>query len=102
MVIIDTEAIHTVRIRYCACDQSDHANNLEQLLRNGWYPATTVDPATCATFAALELYRLLNVVGNINVHDFVPSLERNTDACNTQDVPVSFCQVFVLGESLSD
>ncbi|KAJ7829911.1 hypothetical protein B0H13DRAFT_1655417 [Mycena leptocephala] len=87
MVIIDTEAIHTVRIRYCTCDQSDHANNLEQLLCNGWYPATTVDPATCATFAALELYRLLNVVGNINIHDFVHSLERNTDACKTQDVP---------------
>ncbi|KAJ7790270.1 hypothetical protein B0H13DRAFT_2245702 [Mycena leptocephala] len=70
MVVMDTEYIHTVRYRYCACDMSDRASNLDQLLRSGWYLATTVDPATCATFASLELFRLLNVVRNINVHDF--------------------------------
>jgi hypothetical protein len=89
MVVMDTQAIHTVHFRYCACDNSDHAGNLEQLLRNGWYPATTVDPATCATFAALDLYRLLNVVGNINVHDFVGTLERRTSASQVNSVPVS-------------
>ncbi|KAF7316401.1 CxC2 domain-containing protein [Mycena indigotica] len=47
-----------------------------QLLDNAWYPATTVTPATCATFRALELFRLLSVVGNMNAHDFVGSLER--------------------------
>jgi hypothetical protein len=89
MVVIDSQAIHTVRFQYCGCDNSDHANNLEQLLRNSWYPATTVDPATCATFAALELFRLLNVIGNINVHDFVKAVERQTDACQVHNVPVS-------------
>ncbi|KAJ6501536.1 hypothetical protein C8R47DRAFT_1211112 [Mycena vitilis] len=87
MVVMDTDYIHTVEYRYCACDKSDHASNLKQLLRNGWYPATTVDPATCATFAALELFRLLNVVGNINVHDFVGTLERLTNATETGSVP---------------
>ncbi|KAJ7197993.1 hypothetical protein GGX14DRAFT_374552 [Mycena pura] len=87
MVVMDTEFIHTVKYRYCACDNSDYAQNLEQLLRNGWYPATTVDPATCATFASLELFRLLNVVGNINVHDFVGTLERRTSASLVDSVP---------------
>ncbi|KAJ7847056.1 hypothetical protein B0H13DRAFT_2362609 [Mycena leptocephala] len=87
MVVMDTQRIHTVHYRYCACDNSDYAQNLEQLLRNGWYPATTVDPATCATFAALELFRLLNVVGNINVHDFVGTLERRTNASQVNSVP---------------
>ncbi|KAJ7934588.1 hypothetical protein B0H13DRAFT_1855184 [Mycena leptocephala] len=77
MVVMDTEHIHTL----------DHAGNLEQLLRNGWYPATTVDPATCATFASLELFRLLNVVGNINVHDFVGTLEQRTNATELKLVP---------------
>jgi hypothetical protein len=86
---MDTQSIHTVRFRYCACDNSDHAANLEQLLRNGWFPATTVDPATCATFASLELFRLLNVVGNINIHDFVGTLERRTSAAQVNSVPVS-------------
>ncbi|KAJ6451528.1 hypothetical protein C8R47DRAFT_1229790 [Mycena vitilis] len=87
MVVIDTEYIHTVQYRFCACDKSDCAGNLEQFLRNGWYPATTGDPKTCSTFASLELFRLLNVVGNINVHDFVGTLERRTDALKPGSVP---------------
>ncbi|KAJ7774635.1 hypothetical protein DFH07DRAFT_732672 [Mycena maculata] len=89
MVVIDTNYIHTVRFRYCGCDNWDNAQNLEQLLRNDWYPATTVDPATCATFAALELFRLLNVIGNVNGHNFVRTLEQLTDACDVKGVPVS-------------
>ncbi|KAJ7149525.1 hypothetical protein C8R43DRAFT_1128520 [Mycena crocata] len=53
----------------------------------GWYPATTINPATCATFEVLDLYRLLNVIGNINVHDFVAALERLTDATRVTAVP---------------
>ncbi|KAJ7046287.1 hypothetical protein C8F04DRAFT_1173231 [Mycena alexandri] len=87
MVVMDVSGIYTVEYRWCGCDNSDHANELEQLLRNGWYPATTVDPSTCATFAALELFRLLNVVGNVNVHDFVGVLERETDASKVTKVP---------------
>ncbi|KAJ7734685.1 hypothetical protein B0H16DRAFT_1664977 [Mycena metata] len=41
MAVMDTEAIHTVQYRYCGCDKADRANNLEQLMRNEWYPATT-------------------------------------------------------------
>ncbi|KAK7027809.1 CxC2 domain-containing protein [Favolaschia claudopus] len=41
MVVMHFPNIHTVRYRYCGCDVSDRANNLQQLLRNGWYPATT-------------------------------------------------------------
>ncbi|KAJ6463803.1 hypothetical protein C8R47DRAFT_1224959 [Mycena vitilis] len=87
MVVMDTEYIHTVNYRFCGCDKADHAGNLEQLLRSGWYPATTVDPDTCATFPSLELFRLLNVVGNINVHDFVGTLERRTNALEVKSVP---------------
>ncbi|KAJ7715173.1 hypothetical protein DFH07DRAFT_872702 [Mycena maculata] len=90
MVVLDVGHIHTVKFRYFACDSSDTAQNLEQLLRNNWYPATTVDPATCATLASLDLFRLLNVVGNINVHDFVGALEQSTNACDVKGVPVSF------------
>ncbi|KAJ7456847.1 hypothetical protein B0H11DRAFT_2243727 [Mycena galericulata] len=44
----------------------------------------TSDPSTCATFNVLDLFRLLGVVGNLNAHDFVATLERRTDAfCST-------------------
>jgi hypothetical protein len=52
-------------------------------MRNAWYPATITNPGTCTTFNVLDLFRLLNVVGNINAHDFILTLERRTDALNT-------------------
>ncbi|KAK6992838.1 CxC2 domain-containing protein [Favolaschia claudopus] len=79
LTVIEEPIIHQIKIRYCKCSKSDNADNLEQLLRNGWYPATVTDPGTCVTFRTLETYRLYNVVGNLNVRDFVTSVERVTD-----------------------
>ncbi|KAJ7050211.1 hypothetical protein C8F01DRAFT_1377813 [Mycena amicta] len=62
-------------------------NILCQLLAHGWYPATTTDPETCATLEALELFRLLQVVGNVNAHDFVGTLERLTDPARVDATP---------------
>ncbi|KAJ7917013.1 hypothetical protein B0H13DRAFT_2231523 [Mycena leptocephala] len=80
MVVIDELGIHKVSYRFCACSAADHANNLCQLLRNGWFLATNTDPDTCATFAVLDLFRLLNMTGNVNSYDFIAALERRTDA----------------------
>ncbi|KAF7308292.1 CxC2 domain-containing protein [Mycena chlorophos] len=52
---------------------------IRTLLRNSWYPATVTDPATCATFRTLQAFRLYNVVGNLNVTDFVGAMERMSD-----------------------
>ncbi|KAJ7431195.1 hypothetical protein B0H11DRAFT_2262218 [Mycena galericulata] len=79
LVVIDTSGIHRIRYRFCGCSVSDNANNLSQLLRNAWYPATKTDPDTCATFDVLELFRLLNVGGSVNAHDFISALERKTE-----------------------
>ncbi|KAK6974636.1 CxC2 domain-containing protein [Favolaschia claudopus] len=87
MVVLDFPHIHEIRFRYCACNLSDHANNLQQLLRNGWYPASTVDPATCATFATLDVFRLLNVGGDLTAHDFMRTMELTTDASGVAEVP---------------
>ncbi|KAJ7058852.1 hypothetical protein C8F01DRAFT_1255258 [Mycena amicta] len=54
-------------------------DDIAQLMANGWYPATVLEPSSCATFRVLELYRQLNVVGNVNAHDFVGTLERLVD-----------------------
>ncbi|KAJ7169138.1 hypothetical protein C8R43DRAFT_1121027 [Mycena crocata] len=79
MTVLDSNGIHEIHYHYCACDRSDKSNNLRQLLRNGWYPASKTDPDTCATYRCLDLFRLLNVVGNINARDFITALERLTD-----------------------
>lgn len=80
MVVLDYPYVHCVKYQFCHCKKSDTTPPLQQLLRNRWYPATTVDPGTCATFATLETFRLENVVGNMNVSDFVTTMERRTNA----------------------
>ncbi|KAJ7825687.1 hypothetical protein B0H13DRAFT_2241198 [Mycena leptocephala] len=77
MTLIEAPMIHQITMRYCKCEKSDDADNLEQLLRNKWFPATVTDPGTCATFLSLEAYRLYNIVGNLNVRDFITALERD-------------------------
>ncbi|KAF7288902.1 CxC2 domain-containing protein [Mycena indigotica] len=71
MTVIDIPHIHTIRLRYCNCARAKEADNVTQLLRNAWYPATVIEPATCVTFRTLKAYRLLNVQGNLNVTDFI-------------------------------
>ncbi|KAJ7740757.1 hypothetical protein DFH07DRAFT_698699, partial [Mycena maculata] len=80
MTVLELPYIHRVHYRYCKCQKAAHVTNLQQCLRNGWYPATITDPATCASFRTLETFRLQNVVGNMNVHDFITAIERQTDA----------------------
>jgi hypothetical protein len=88
MVVMDVTGIHTIEFQYCGCDKATQTNNLGQLLGNAWYPATTVDPETCATFQCLEAFRLLNVVRNVTAHDYVGTLERLTDLLHLAGLPV--------------
>ncbi|KAK7007313.1 CxC2 domain-containing protein [Favolaschia claudopus] len=89
MVVLDVNGIFSLRIRYCDCEKAALTPELHlgQLLENGWYPATTVDPETCATFQVLGFFRLLAVVGNVTAHDFVGSMERMADPTRVQKVP---------------
>ncbi|KAJ7429112.1 hypothetical protein B0H11DRAFT_2266968 [Mycena galericulata] len=79
MVVVDTNGIHRVSYRYCGCDHGRAVRNLSQLMRNAWYPASLTDPATCATYRVLEMFRLMTVIGNVNARDFVTALERRTE-----------------------
>ncbi|KAJ6584537.1 hypothetical protein B0H19DRAFT_1058944 [Mycena capillaripes] len=77
MTVIELPVIH--RVRYCYCKKSDHMTNLQQLLRNTWYPATITNPATCATFTTLETFCLQNVIANMNANDFITAIKRQTN-----------------------
>src|ERR1700683_3083912 len=59
-VVIHSNAIHNVSIDYCHCESVDHRN---QLLRIGWYPATPLEPKTCATMEVLRHFHMLNLRG---------------------------------------
>ncbi|KAJ7582425.1 hypothetical protein C8J56DRAFT_894335 [Mycena floridula] len=50
-----------------------------QKVQVAWCSSTMVNPQTCATFDCLDQFHTMNVVGNMNVQDFVMSLEMLTD-----------------------
>ncbi|KAF7321068.1 CxC2 domain-containing protein [Mycena chlorophos] len=83
ITILDFPIIHTVCVRYCGCNRCVDIDHWQQLMRNWWYPATLSTPSTCATFRTLRAFRLLNVVGNTNVTDFITAMERMTDTMSS-------------------
>ncbi|KAJ7060165.1 hypothetical protein C8F01DRAFT_1058798 [Mycena amicta] len=89
MVLLDIRGVFVLTVQFCGCTKAlrDEHSNLGQLLGNGWYPATTISPATCATFRALEQFRLLGVVGNMNAHDFIGAMERCADPTHVGTTP---------------
>ncbi|KAJ7049006.1 hypothetical protein C8F01DRAFT_1266153 [Mycena amicta] len=88
MTVVDVRGIFGLTIQLCGCERGQRRSDpIAQLIAHGWYPATTTTPETCATLEALEMFRLLNVVGNLNVNDFIGSLERLTEGARLDQVP---------------
>ncbi|KAJ7022283.1 hypothetical protein C8F04DRAFT_1194592, partial [Mycena alexandri] len=82
-VIIDVLGIRVVQLSFCGCDS--RVEHRQQLERACLWPATSVDPQTCATFNAIRLFEMQNCLGKISVYDFVRSLEllSNNDGMET-------------------
>ncbi|KAJ7590263.1 hypothetical protein C8J56DRAFT_1004154 [Mycena floridula] len=70
MTVMGTCSIQTVLVARCGCDRSDRLSPVQELLRNGWYPATVTMPQTCATFECLDQFRTLNVTATVNIRDY--------------------------------
>ncbi|KAJ7580971.1 hypothetical protein C8J56DRAFT_1056969 [Mycena floridula] len=86
MMVMGEAMIQSIRVWWCQCERSDQEDPVEVLLRNRWYPATIGNPQTVATFDALEMFQVLNVAGNLNVCDYVTSLEILTDGSRSGNV----------------
>ncbi|KAF7797238.1 hypothetical protein EIP86_008430 [Pleurotus ostreatoroseus] len=85
LVIIHTNGIHKVNASFCDCQTS--LEHRVQLMRQQWWPATSTDPRTCATFDVLRLFQHMNLQGHINAYDFYRSLENMTDAWHLEKLP---------------
>ncbi|KAJ7219933.1 hypothetical protein GGX14DRAFT_389351 [Mycena pura] len=77
-VVLHDNGIHVVSVDFCGCVQRQVPWHI-QLLRMGWYPATTNQPKTCATFACLGRFHSLSLYAKTTAYDFYSTLEYLTD-----------------------
>ncbi|KAJ7705920.1 hypothetical protein B0H16DRAFT_1345957 [Mycena metata] len=82
-VIIDVLGIRVVKLSFCGCDS--RVEHRQQLRRACLWPATSVDPQTCATENVIRLFEMQNCLGKISAYNFVRSLEllSNNDGMET-------------------
>ncbi|KAJ7088346.1 hypothetical protein C8R44DRAFT_649600, partial [Mycena epipterygia] len=76
-VIVDNLGVHEVALDYCGCGQGGAST--VQLLRAQFFPATTTNPRTAATFSVLRRYHLLSFESKCAEYEFYQSLARETD-----------------------
>jgi hypothetical protein len=86
-VVLHTNGIHSVNIDFCGC--SPAVSCKRQLLRTSWWPATPLEPQTCATFTLLNQFHLLSLQGKTSAFDFYRSLEYITENHGLEKLPVS-------------
>ncbi|KAF8960093.1 hypothetical protein BDZ97DRAFT_2060892 [Flammula alnicola] len=76
-IVIDSDGIHEVSLKYCGCQQS--LPKYMQLLRARLFPATTMDRRTAATFRVLKTFQMLSFTSKISTFEYYRSLARRTD-----------------------
>ncbi|KAG1722362.1 hypothetical protein EDB19DRAFT_1590575, partial [Suillus lakei] len=77
--VIHINGIHTVSVDFCGCQGGLMADHWAQLLWAHWFPATPLDPQTCATFEVLRIFHTLNLQGHTSGYNFYKALEFMTD-----------------------
>ncbi|TFK79078.1 hypothetical protein K466DRAFT_606418 [Polyporus arcularius HHB13444] len=95
IVVCDSTGIFTHRVRFCRCldDTGKLVPDWRQLLRLGWFPATTKRPSTVFTFRMLNTFQEVNFQGKTNLHDYWKSIQRITDNSGGVDVSDRYKQL---------
>ncbi|KAJ7431410.1 hypothetical protein B0H11DRAFT_1762257 [Mycena galericulata] len=76
-VLYDLSGVHELNVDFCGC--AGHIPHRTQFLRVCWWPATVRAPNTCATFAVLRFFQILNCLGKLSAYDFLRGLEMLTN-----------------------
>ncbi|KAG1775017.1 hypothetical protein EV702DRAFT_973867, partial [Suillus placidus] len=85
--LIDTNGIHKISLDFCGCETAQM--HMKQLLRTTWFPVTTTDPRTTATFRILEQYHILSFESKCSSYEFYHTIARLSD--NTGLYPRKVC-----------
>lgn len=87
MTVVDSSAIHTLRLRWCRCAGS--GSDEEQMMNMGLFPASHRRIQSCFTFAVLEDFSLDHLECKPSASNFYRRLRRQTNPAFPHKVPVS-------------
>lgn len=98
-IVLDVNGVHQVAVDFCACETAQSPTT--QLLRARWFPATTIDPKTAATFRLLHHFHILTFESKASAFEVWQTLSRLTDntGIRTPKVSKSFPQYNLLFSS---
>jgi hypothetical protein len=91
-LIIDSRGIISVGLDFCGCGKGSQLHTV-QLLQSRFFPATTINPKTAATFSVLEHFELLSYESKVSAFEFYQATSRLTDNTGTKTpkvLPVLF------------
>ncbi|KAL1749441.1 hypothetical protein FB107DRAFT_225375, partial [Schizophyllum commune] len=77
--VIHHNGIHCVSVDFCHCGRGQGLHHRQQLMRNGWWPASIANPQTCATIACLRHFHKLNNLSKVAVYEYYRALQQLTD-----------------------
>ncbi|KAG1833671.1 hypothetical protein DFJ58DRAFT_869463 [Suillus subalutaceus] len=86
-IILDINGIHKLALDFCACESA--LSHINQILQARWYPATSIDPKSAATFHLLEHFHMLTFESKASAFEYWQTLARLTD--NTGIKPCKDC-----------
>lgn len=76
-VVLDTNGVHNVTLCFCECQTAQ--SRTTQLLRMRWFPATTLEPKTAATFRLLHHFHILSFESKASTFEYWQTLARLTN-----------------------
>lgn len=84
--VLKINGIHSVALDFCNCATAQTHDI--QLLRARWYPATTTNPQTAATFCLLDHFQMYTFESKGSAFEYYQSLSRLTDNTGTRQPKV--------------
>ncbi|KAL1742737.1 hypothetical protein HDZ31DRAFT_83918 [Schizophyllum fasciatum] len=83
-VVIHHNGIHNVAVDFCHCPQGRHVEHRQQLMRNGWWPATPTSPQTCATIACLRGFTKINSLSKVAMYEYYRAMQHLSGSGNVK------------------
>ncbi|KAG1750318.1 hypothetical protein EDD22DRAFT_785234, partial [Suillus occidentalis] len=85
--VIDIHGIHEIALDFCNCEQA--SSHYKQILHTCWFPATSTDPRTAATFTVLEHFHLLSFESKVSAFKFYHCIACRSDNTGINPIKVS-------------